>query len=362
LAGVWPFADYVLSTLYNCPLTWMLWVGTYAPKGEGGLYPLTWSQEVFTVGEADARITNASWAVWSGRTQTAYFVEEQDSGCVTAWSWKAGSWQACSSHGTGGALPCYLALHPTGELLAVANYGDGSIALICRDAETGDMRETTAFQRSSGRGSNPKRQAGPHAHCALFDEMGDWLFHVDLGLDRVFRYRVHGHEIGEADVAFAAPPGCGPRHLALHPDGQHALLLCELSANLLLLERTGKGFTCRQSVATAPEPVPENLGGHLAIAPDGRVLVTNRGHDSLVVFALEAGGLRRMGWAKTGGASPRHFHVIGDQALMAHEESGTLSLLSLPLDDNDSRGAAAIVPLPGAAFVFEVPLEGAPDG
>jgi len=340
----------------------MLWVGTYAAKGGIGLYPLAAAHNTLTVGEADPLIVNASYGVWCQQTATAYLVEERERGRVAAWMWEAGSWRKGNACDTGGALPCYLALHPGGGMLAVANYGDGSVALIERDGDTGSICGPAYIKHSSGRGPNPERQAGPHAHCTLFDETGNWLFHVDLGLDRVLRYPVRQHAIGEAEVAFIAPPGSGPRHLALHPDGQHALLLCELSAELLLLERMEEGFTCRQSVATAPEAEPGNLGGHLAIAPNGRVLVTNRGHDSLVVFKLQGSGLQRTGWASTGGVSPRHFHVIGEHVLIAHEESGTLSLLAMPSEDKDSRGPTFIVSMPGAAFVLDVPLEGASHG
>lgn len=112
--------------------------------------------------------------------------------------------------------------------------------------------------------------------------------------------------IAETQIAFEAPAGYGPRHFLFHPDGVHALLLCELAAKLLLLRRHGSGFQLMEALPTAPEPgAAKNLGGHLAIDASGAVWVSNRGHDSLVEFRLENARLVRQRWFATGSASPR---------------------------------------------------------
>lgn len=340
----------------------MLWLGTYEAKGGKGLHPLERAEERLGLGAPDRRIGNASFGAWNARGRIAYFVDEQEAGRVTAWTYRAGGWHPHGAHGTGGALPCYLSLDPSRAFLAVANYADGSVALIDLERETGRIGELADIRRGSGRGPDPDRQAGPHAHCAVFDEQSRWLYHVDLGLDRVLRYRLEDGRLGEAETAFEAPPGSGPRHLVLHPDRKHALLLCELSAELMLLERSGTGFVCREAVKTAPEPSAGNLGGHLALAPDGRVLATNRGHDSLVAYAIEQGRLRRHGWIRTGGRSPRHFHAGDRHVLVAHEESGTVTLVPMPEADADPRPPAASVAAPGAAFILYAPIAGETDG
>jgi 6-phosphogluconolactonase len=135
----------------------------------------------------------------------------------------------------------------------------------------------------------------------------------------------------------------------------HALLLTELSAELLLLRRDGAAFKLLDSVKTLPEPHDDNLGGHLAVEADGRIFVTNRGHDSLVVFTIADGRLDRRGWVYTGEASPRHFQLGADDVLVAHEEGGALSLVPQPGTIVDGAGARQIVPLPGAVFIIEIP-------
>lgn len=326
-----------------------LWVGTYAAKGGGGLYPLTVRGAALEVGAPDPRIANASFGALSADSGIAYFVDEQDAGRVGAWRREGGQWQPVGSIESGGALPCYLSLAPDFRHLAVANYGDGVVALIELGAESGAPVRVADLVGQSGRGLNPKRQDGPHAHCALFDAEGSRLYHVDLGLDRVFVYAVEEGKLTDGRVAFAAPRGTGPRHLAFLPDGEHALLLSELSAELRLLQRGGDGFACVRVVAAAPEPSSDNLGGHLALR-GSEALVTNRGHDSVVVF--DPLDLEQRVWQHTGGASPRHVHQFGDRVLVAHEENGTVSLLDL------ARAETPVtVAVPGAAFIIDIPEE-----
>ena len=336
----------------------MLWVGTYAAKGGAGLYPIERSDGALRVGEPEADIVNASFGVWCGATGTAYFVDEQEAGRITAWRRDGGRWVATGAKETGGALPCYVSLSPDRRCLAVANYGDGSVAVIGRDPDTGQLGDIIDIVRHTGRGKDPERQEGPHAHCAVFNADGRELYHVDLGLDRVFVYGINQGRIERQEVALVLPGGSGPRHLAFHPDGRHALLLCELSGQLLLLRRGLQELIVAHALPAAPGGGgPDNLGGHLSVAADGSILVTNRGHDSLAAFAVTGERLEMRGWRRTGGASPRHFHSDGADVVVAHEETGSISLLAPPSADGGAD-VRATVPLPGAAFIIDIPQQG----
>ena len=333
----------------------MLWVGTYAAKGGGGLHPVERPDGSLRVGEPEPGIVNASFGVWCDAVRTAYFVDEREDGRITAWRRDGGRWRTIGAVRTGGALPCYVSLSPDRRSLAVANYGDGSVALIGLDPETGQPGDVTDIVRHTGRGKDPERQEGPHAHCAVFTEDGRELYHVDLGQDRVFVYTITSGRIERQAIALVLPGGTGPRHIALHPDRQHALLLCELSGELLLLRRGSEGLCVIHALPGAPGGGgADNLGGHLSIAADGSILVTNRGHDSLAEFAISGDQLVGRGWRHTGGASPRHFHLDGAHAFVAHEESGSVSLLTRPSARGDADPGVT-APVPGAAFVIDIP-------
>ena len=61
-----------------------------------------------------------------------------------------------------------------------------------------------------------------------------------------------------------------------------------------------------RALATQPADFRgENLGGHLELNAEGtRVYVSNRGHDSIAVFALENGRLELIQHVASGGAHP----------------------------------------------------------
>lgn len=326
------------------------WVGSYRGKGGKGLYALSAADGRVVVTEAEPRIANASFGIFSPRHGVTYFVEEE-AARVAAWRYDE-AWHPMTDLPSGGTAPCYLALSPDERWLACANYADGVVALFRLDPDNGDLVGLASCGAPGGAGPDPERQEGPHAHCVVFASDGGVLYHVDLGSDRVFRHRLEDGHIAASEVAFSAPAGFGPRHLLFHPDGVHALLICELSAQLLLLAIEADGsFACLDSVATIPQAGGgDNLGGHLAIDDQGRVLVTNRGRDSLVRFVIREARLEMLDWRPTGGASPRHFAQHQGGALVAHEESGSLTRVWW-----DRSEPSSVADIPGAAFVIDIP-------
>jgi 6-phosphogluconolactonase len=325
-----------------------LWVGTYREQGGSGLTPLA-TLDPLAAGEPTEAIANASFGVWSAHHGLAYFVDELEDGRVGAWRRDAGGWALAGTCTSGGAAPCFLSLSNDGSLLAVANYGDGTVGLIGVNPESGYAERLLDLYQGEGHGPDPERQEGPHAHCVLFAEDDAALYHVDLGTDRIYRHEVGRSGFADTTVAFQAPAGIGPRHLALLPGSDLALLVCELGARLLLLRREEGRFVCLDDVATAPVPCKGNLGGHLGLMADGDIYVTNRGHDSLVRFAIEDEKLVPQAWWPTGGSSPRHFIIDGTTALVAHEEGGGVTRLDL------DSGLAGRVDIPAAAFLIDIP-------
>jgi len=325
------------------------WVGSYARAGGRGLYPLTVGRDGgLIMGEPEPGLANVSFALWHERLPVAWFVDEAGGG-ISAWRLGLRGWEQVGSVMRTGVQPCYLARYGPGELLAVANYGDGSIELIATDPLTGALGGSRGRAAPSGSGSHPDRQRGPHAHCVVFDQNDGALFHVDLGLDRVFRYPVNRGELGHGHVVFECPARWGARHLRFLGDGIYALLVCEMAAQCILLEWRGTNFVAHGTVALAPPSRGVTaLGGHLEIIGPDTALVSTRGHNSVAVLAVAQGGLVRLAVAASGGISPRHVCVANSQMIVAHEESGGVTAMSLP-------GAASAIEraaVPGAAFIL----------
>jgi 6-phosphogluconolactonase len=334
-----------------------LHVGTYADAGGTGLYPLACASGEWTLGEAYRPAPNASFGVCSVRFGLHYLVDEREEGALRVLRRAGGAWQPLARLPTQGSQPCHVALSPDEAWLAVANYGSGSVALFPLDPQTG-LPGDPVVRANHGRGPVTDRQDGPHAHCAAFAPDGKWLYQTDLGADEVLAFgfdRTRGPS-GERKVALAAPAGSGPRHLLFHPHRPLALLVSELASDLTVLDVGDGALSVRQSVSTLPAGYRgESLGGHLAINAAGdRVYVSNRGHDSIAVFALDDGGeVSLLQHVSAGGASPRFFLLCEARGLMlaANEEGNSVTLFAIMADGTLAQRGGIDVPAP--AFLFE---------
>jgi hypothetical protein len=130
--------------------------------------------------------------------------------------------------------PTYVSLHPSGKLLLVANYFGGSVAVL-PVLEGGRLGDLTDVKKDEGKvGPTRARKAPPgsfaisghdrtHAHMIQADPSGQFVLHVDLGLDRIFAWKFNGKKgaLTPADTpSVALPPGDGPRHFHFHPNGR----------------------------------------------------------------------------------------------------------------------------------------------
>src|SRR5699024_3310411 len=114
-----------------------------------------------------------------------YAVGEKGKGGVA--SYNVGT--DCSLHRTGtvasgGTGPCHLLVHPQGQWLYVANYGDGTLGAV-ELTEAGDVGEHVRTYPHSGSGPVAERQDGSHAHFCALSPGGDWLIVTDLGTDEL---------------------------------------------------------------------------------------------------------------------------------------------------------------------------------
>ena len=249
-----------------------------------------------------------------------------------------------------GDAPCFVSCAADGRHVYVANYVGGSIAVysLAPDGRFGDL---VATHRHHGSGPTA-RQEGPHPHCIVPGKGGHSVYVADLGTDRVVRYvhdSRHDEVFGPADE-LVFDPGCGPRHLAFHPDQPIAFMVCELDATVAVLgvEQTTGRLTRLGSRSTLPDDfVGSSIGAEVRVHPNGRhVYVSNRGHDSIAVFAFRGPGeaLEPLGHVPSGGATPRNFavHPSGRALLVANQDSNSIVRFTIdPATGIPEQGADA---------------------
>ncbi|OON68869.1 lactonase family protein [Hymenobacter sp. CRA2] len=256
-----------------------------------------------------------------------------------------------------GVGPCYISLTPDGRAALVANYFGGTISALPVQAD-GRLGPAAAVDQHQGSGPH-KNQDKAHAHCVFPDPAGRYALAVDLGNDQILSYRLTGSTTVlqlPPQTAFRAQPGAGPRHLAFHPNGRWAYVINELNSTLTALDYNAAAGTFAEvhTLPTLPADFSDpNSCADVHTSPDGRfVYGSNRGHDSIVVFAVDAGTgrLTLVQHVGTQGKTPRNFTLSPDGRLLLVANQNSDNIFSYRVDAKTGRltptGFSATAPAP----------------
>lgn len=254
---------------------------------------------------------------------------------------------------SGGDWPCHVCIDPSGEFLLTTNYGSGSVGVLPINSD-GTLGERCELFQHRGHGVIADRQKGPHTHSTIFSPDGAYAIVADLGIDALVSYAVAGGRLSKAGETRTAP-GAGPRHMAFHPNGRVLYVTNELNGTLSAYEYAGGRLCERQTLATLPGDAPGNLVADLHVSAAGdRVFVSNRGHNSLAIFAADPEGtLAPLAQAACGGNWPRNFALSPDGRfiLVANQYSGEIASLPVQPETGEIGAAVARCLLPKVACV-----------
>ena len=243
-----------------------------------------------------------------------------------------------NNESTGGRNPVHLALDPGGRFLVVTNHIGSSLAVlpVSDDGLLGSVTQLVPIDGPVGPHRIEQSQAKPH--CSAFDPSGCFVVVPDKGLDRIFSFRFHRGVLTPASAPMVvAREGCGPRHVTFHPNQRFAYVVNELDSTVTTYRfapETGK-LAPLQILSTLPATFTGNSrAAGIAVAAHGRTLyASNRGHDSIAVFAIDPvdGMLAFGGAVEAGGRTPRFFSLSADETVMyvLNEDSDTIVRLSV---------------------------------
>jgi 6-phosphogluconolactonase len=346
---------------------YQLYVGSYAAANAPGIHAFTFdtASGELTAGWSFTGIANPSFLALHPNGRWLYAVSEtsqqSDGKGGEVWSLhlpdQVSDPQPLNHQASGGDWPCHLVIDGTGRWLLVSNYGTGTVGVLPILAN-GALGEMADLVQHHGSGRDPKRQEGPHAHSTIFTPDNRFAIVADLGIDQLVIYAFDpstGHLLRHGHVD--TRPGAGPRHLAFHPNGQYLYVAHELDNTVGVYDYHAErgGLVERQIIETLPPGAPESLIADIHLAPTGdRLYVSNRGDDSVAVFAImERGQLERIAISTCGGNWPRNFAIApgGQFLLVANQYSNEVTALPV-LDANEvldkPRSSVAV---PGAACV-----------
>lgn len=252
--------------------------------------------------------------------------------------------------------PCHVAVDPTGGTVVVTNYTSGQLAL-WRLAEDGTPLPDPLRIQLEGSGPETARQDAAHPHQAVFDPATGQMYVIDLGADLVRSFEVDLSDpatVSAREVATGAvPPGTGPRHAVVLPDGRLAVS-GELGSTLVV-GRPGSDEWAVAASTTRTGPArtrhERNYPGDLQLSADGRyVYFANRGYDTISV--LDVSGAEPVLVVERDAVVrwPQHIHVRENDILVAGWDSS--QIVRLPLVDGVAGEAEELLVVDSPGWIL----------
>jgi 6-phosphogluconolactonase len=350
------------------------YVGTYTDTAAKGIYALKWdaaSKKFVSLG-LQAEVASPSFVAVSPSHKFLYAITERAArrdGTASVSSYAidpaSGALKLINrvpAHGNTGA---HLVADASGKWLLVANYGSGSVVSFALNTD-GSIGEMADFKQHSGSSVNPHRQMGPHPHEVIMSPDNRFLLVPDLGLDKMFVYGLDG-ATGKLSLANTTDtrPGFGPRHLLFGKGGKFVYVLGEMASAVAVMsydKKNGK-LTLVENIDTVPPQLTvENNTAELALSNDGLFLyATNRGHDSVTVFKVNAanGKLTNVQNIPTQGRIPRGMSLDpdGTHLLTGNQNSDTITIFDRDTKTGKLTFASQMTDIPTAVCILFTPID-----
>lgn len=251
---------------------------------------------------------------------------------------QTGALEKLSTASVEGANPVHLALDGEEHYLIVANYKTGSVVSLPVNEDGSLGTVVSKIDLPGEPGPHRDEQTSSHPHQVLVDASGQTLIVPDKGLDRIFVLSID--EAGTLSIVseVVAREGAGPRHGDFGAGGNTLYVINELDSTIAGYRYEEGALLPFQVVSTLPDEFPGNSrAAAIDVSKDGRfVYGTNRGHDSIVRFAVDAatGRLSEPQWTSSQGERPRFMTISpsGDELLVANEL--TDSVISFDIGQN----------------------------
>ena len=325
---------------------------------------------------------------------------------------------------TGGRSTCYVNFCKNKEYMMVVSYWDAKVSMLRVGPDGRPASPRSVIMQPEAKYVDDKRptreehwkfrQRWPHSHCCVTEPYTNLVhFVVDLGLDRVFAYRVcrvSGSLVLKGSVGL--PRGKGPRHLLFHPTLRTAYLVNELDSTVSCfrvnlpaswVSSEATAAAAADAAISAPPPMeqecdtpgaaleliqcisslPVSEQGKTTITPQGvwkaashsseirmhpsgaYFVVGNRGHDSIATYAVDqrTGSIALVGITPSGGECPRNFNWTGGGAFLVVgcQNSNRMCAFRFDAATGSLTLAAALEGVASPNYVCSVPMSAVPE-
>ena len=195
----------------------------------------------------------------------------------------------------------------------------------------------------TGSSIDPIKQTESHPSDIMFTPDGKKLIVLDTGGDEIVLFDFDENDLPVKDEAhsFKVTPGSGPKKMIFNSKGTYAYVINEISSMIDVYKYEDGQFTKVQEVLSylTEEFSGENTPTDIVIdSIDRYVLVTNKGDDTLVVFAVnpDDGTIERVDCIETD-EGPRCLEIFRDRwVIVASKLAGTVE--SFEIKEKERKG------------------------
>lgn len=328
---------------------YLVFVGTGAGRGSKGIYAFRFDGATGKAGPLvlAGEATSPSFLAVHPNGRYLYAISEVNtfqgkrSGGVMAFKINAaaGTLHLLNEVSSGATGPCHISFDKSGKYALVADYAGGAVAVF-PILSNGKLGEASSVVQHKGKSVNPRRQEAPHAHGIIVSPDNRFVLAADLGLDEVLIYKFDATTGGLTpnDPAYGkVPAGAGARHLVFNPNGRYLYVVNEMGSSVTTFawDAARGALTPLQTVSSLPQGWSgDSTGGEIQILPNGKaVYASNRGHDSIAVFAVDPlkGTLTPIQFEPSGGRTPRNFNLdpTGTYLFSAGQDSDNITIFKV---------------------------------
>jgi 6-phosphogluconolactonase len=350
---------------------YFVYVGTYTAATSKGIY-------AFKFNPADGTLTPLGlvaetpnpaqvWASPNGKNLYAVNWQGTDAvkgDTVSAYAInpKTGALTFLNKVSSAGVQPNQVVVDPTGKMAVTVNYNTGTLAALPIESD-GRLGEAFYVDQHTGQPLSP-RQPGPRAHGVVFSKDDRFAYVAELGLDRVYSYRI---DPARRVMAPFDPPyvslkaGSGPRRLQLHPNGKFLYVNHETDSRVSVFEVNGGNLKEIQSLSTLPPDYKgNNSTAEIQIDRKGHFLyVSNRGHDSVALYTVDPlnGTLTWVENIPTLGRTPRNITIDPTNSYLFAANQGGDNVVVFRIDHRTGHltpaGTQVQVSQPGGIYLVK---------
>jgi len=255
-----------------------------------------------------------------------------------------GHLRVINSQPAAGTSPAYVCAEDSGANVLMVNYVNGgargNVRVYPIDSAGALGAASEHIEIDDAVGPNSERQDVSHPHMIVTTPDNRFAVVPDLGTDKVYLYALDAAR-GKLSLSqtLDLPAGAGPRHVAFHPSLPLMYVINELDSTLATFIYDGDdNWTTGPILTTLPDgyqqPVERpNTTADVHVHPNGKFLYgSNRGHDSIVIYSLDAEGMPRyLANESTRGAWPRAFMIDprGEYLLVGNRHTDNAAVFSI---------------------------------